>query len=259
MTSISIFLIPFYYTFATRIREKKERIAWVTTYLIPVSAFTLLSAGGLDLNTLAATLIGMTSLYNFYELGYIENDTETTKHEKNPTKRLKQTHVTAYEENKKLIIFFRLALGVSLLLLTFFTNKTLGIAAAISSTSIITLYFVYNRIRNKSNIVLFCLLRYLRYFGLVIPSTATEFLILNIAYPICASIEFSAKDRFNIRYLSVITKNQDFFRAIYHIATLTLLLLINNYHRIDFNILAFAAYFSLYRLAALIFARRYYR
>ena len=72
------FYVPFLYLYHTRQRSLRKLLSWALVYLIPACMLALMP-GGFSLRTLAAVVLGAVLIYDFYETGYIQNDTETIK------------------------------------------------------------------------------------------------------------------------------------------------------------------------------------
>jgi hypothetical protein len=110
--------------------------------------------------------LGVMALYNIYEIGYIQNDTETVKNESNPGIRLSEENFVYYELHKTHIYFWRLLLSI-ILAIPFFLllNFKSFIFFESSLVMILLLYQCYNRIRNRTLMATYFILISLRYIG----------------------------------------------------------------------------------------------
>lgn len=138
------FYLPFMYSVETRMSKNLNGVLnWISQYIIPVILIIWLNESTID------WLVFITSLllvYNLYEIGYIQNDTETIKKEANPTLRLKTNEFEYYEIHKTSIYTSRLLIGIlfSIILITVFNVKYFPIYLA---WLIPVIYQIYNYFR----------------------------------------------------------------------------------------------------------------
>lgn len=151
------FFLPFMYAVGTRFDSPKNLLRFLLTYLIPI---ILLSAFADGFNILLL-LIGIIYTYNLYECGYIENDCETIKHEDNPTMRLTSIQLDYYERHKIIIYTTRIFVHVLLFCLLFLIGVPL--LWLLYGMLLTPIYLLYNRIRNKWNMIIYMIQMYLRY------------------------------------------------------------------------------------------------
>jgi hypothetical protein len=252
------FYIPFLYTLETRFETRTKKLALFLTYFIPVTLTYLLLYHNIYHHMLTESLIvyllGVFTVYNTYEIGYIENDTELIKNEENPTMRLNQLDLSYYERNKYTIYSFRIILIISFVgsIRLFQGNYSTAFIAAILALLII--FKIYNIIRSRLNLLLqFFLssLRYLSIFLLILPSSSYgDFLIFLFIFPIINIIEWATKPRFNIKRLIKYYNNIYLIRVIYYITFLTIgyIYFTNNQFYYEYLLIMF--YFLLYRTVA---------
>ena len=82
------FYLPFVYLFKSRLKSKMNKISWFIIYIIPIY-FIGLSVSNTELLNYSLIFILAVIVFNsVYELGYLENDIQTTKKESNPTYRI---------------------------------------------------------------------------------------------------------------------------------------------------------------------------
>lgn len=183
-----IFWIPFLYSFSTRMDNSIIGLLnWVSQYLLPLCLIIFLFANFFNL---APFLLVLTLLYMLYEIGYIQNDTETIKTEKNPTLRLNKALLDYYEKNKRYIYIFRIAFSIllSVLATTLFEYT---IDAVYLSWAIPVVYFIYNRIRGYLTYIVHFLLLMLRYIIPLLPfidASLPMIIFIALLYPIPAII-----------------------------------------------------------------------
>lgn len=188
------FYLPFMYAVGTRFGSPKNLIRFLLKYLVPVVLLSVFSEG-FHIWTL---LVGIIYTYNLYECGYIENDCETIKHEENPTLRLTQSQLEYYERCKWGIYTTRFLWHILLFCLLMLMGRSwVWLAYAMLLTPI---YLLYNRIRNKWNMLLYMVQMYLRYSAPIFLSMNEVSLPLAIMilliYPYPTYIQRTVKGRF---------------------------------------------------------------
>lgn len=192
--SMLMFYIPFVYAIKTRFlrRSKLGVLVWGTEYLIPVLLAMYLA--NQEAFFTIQTLLSLVGVYNFYEIGYIQNDCETIKKEKHPTLRISPFGLACYEKYKVIIYGFRLVIGV--LLSCIFIYWNVSYVVILSFWSIIPIYMLYNGIRGRINLYFIVVLTAYRYCMPLFLFTSTysqnwgiSILVLFLSYPIIKLIE----------------------------------------------------------------------
>ncbi|HFO5149574.1 TPA: hypothetical protein ACHJRG_004980, partial [Escherichia coli] len=92
------FFVPFLYFYKTRLRSIIKLISWGVIYLVPIFLSTF-SFANIDYYFISYFVV-LTLTYNLYEIGYIQNDTETIKKEHNPTLRLSRDELFFYNNHR---------------------------------------------------------------------------------------------------------------------------------------------------------------
>ena len=87
MNNKFIFLCPGAYTIRKRMVSKNKRLGLFCYHIVPV-AFLYMLSHVYSICSLVEFVLLLVAFYAQYEIGYIYNDTETIKKEKNPSKRL---------------------------------------------------------------------------------------------------------------------------------------------------------------------------
>ncbi len=156
-----IFFVPLLYSIQTRFLRRTSLgiIVWITEYLTPV----LIAMVVLDLHhiNIIHGLISIIAVYNLYEIGYIQNDCETTKHEERPTLRLSYNALNFYESYKISIYLMRLVIGC--FLSYYMMMVGISMSGLIVMWAIIPYYLIYNKLRGRINLYLIALLTTYRY------------------------------------------------------------------------------------------------
>ncbi|MEQ1965768.1 hypothetical protein ABLA30_01625 [Xenorhabdus nematophila] len=260
--NIALFYLPFLYSCDTRFKTLLKITSWCFIYIVPLFFFVIIynqDVKALDIFKFIASIF---LVYNLYEVGYIYNDTETIKKEVKPTLRLSKYQMNYYKQNRKVIYSFRYILGFLLTIVLFRLNSDLWIS--ISPWLIIGIYYIYNNIRNRFNLVLHFLLVTLRYALPVIITTSSNILTLVILiifiFPLVNLIERCGEIRFNLSFFQTkLFKNHNKFRIFYYlffsiIFGILLVISDNKSHEI-FTLFVTLAYFLIYRTVSVLFLK----
>lgn len=263
MKSNKFFYYPIIYFLKTRISSLFKLVSWGFIYVVPTFYISISLRDGLNLHNVLSYLLQFIIIYNFYEIGYIENDNETTKKEINPTERLSVVEKQYYETYKANIFSFRIVVGlIFLLLLGYIENFSCSfLAFAVAAFAILVIYLFYNRVRNRITLFLHFMLVTLRFLAFLLLAYVdlklSVYISLLLVYPVINLIERASNPKFNIGTLQIITfseKNLALFRMIYYM--LFFFLLLTSYGSGGFNqewILLLFLFFFLYRLLGFIF------
>lgn len=224
-----IFFIPLLYAIKIHFirRTRLGFFMWMGEYMIP----TLLSLYIISVKPFSVieAFIIIICVYNFYEIGYIQNDGETIKKEANPTMRLSDDELRFYEINKIWIylerVFICIVFGIYLVMNTSNVILTLTILCCI-----IPLYIIYNSVRGRINqYLIFCLMLYRYCVPILLFSNFSvdyRLIILIIAsYPLPTLVQICAKEKYGKRekWASCIIRDyakRDIFRIEYYIMLL---------------------------------------
>jgi len=194
------FYFPFVYTYTTRLRTPLKAISLVFIYLIPVLYLSHMAVGDVlpIPHFLLTCLLAIFSYYNIYELGYIQNDTEAIKHQKDPALRLSKEKIKYYDKNKLRIYIVRIIIWIFASILLFLSSPIISwltYQAALILT--LLLYQIYNRINNCSIMLIYFLLVTIRYIAPVLiflPALNMQIFILAILiFPLNKTLEFRSE------------------------------------------------------------------
>ena len=148
------FIIPFYYTFYTRIKGKSKRIAYIFTFILPIYIYIIAFNRSFTLIDFIASILGFIGLMSIYEVGYINNDVITIQYEKNPTLRLKEDEIFYARERIGKIraikyIIALIIIGILVMLNCNYIYYTIGLIL------IYIVYLAHNKVRDKKSIITF--------------------------------------------------------------------------------------------------------
>ena len=218
------YVLPFFYTFHTRIKKNVKKIAYLFTFIIPVFLYGI-SVTDIKYESILWAIVAITvsliGTMSIYELGYIRNDMFAIKKEKKPTLRLTEKEILYIEENFREIIAIKYLIAIISLGIIYLMGYG-WIKYLIGLILIEVFYYSYNNFRYKISILNFFVLSTLRYIvPLLILSIHLGVLvavfILVISIP--RTIEKAAEKRFNIRILYFINNTIDLnlLRFLYYI------------------------------------------
>lgn len=161
-----VFYLPFLYTFSVN-RKGLEGIAYfLEFYLFSFFAFIIFKGNSLlpiDIIYFILMQVGFTSLY---EIGYIDNNTRSIKKESKPTLRHTKEQIEFAQNNYFSIYSIRIFLSASMFILIF--DSVFSLSIFYSVLTLLT-FLLYNNIRQGwLNRINFVLLRFLRYFSILV-------------------------------------------------------------------------------------------
>lgn len=227
--ALIIFTFPMVYSFYTRYKGMTGAFAWLIKYLIPCLGVSLCFEGFSALNF----LLGMVYVYEFYELGYIQNDCETIKKEELPTLRLNEKELQAYEKYKYLIFAIRIIEILFLIYIMYREGISVSLLLVYATTMLV--FYLYNNIRNGFCLVVHLVLMMMRYSAPVLISLnryeLLPILLILFIYPVTLFIERSVKGKFGYKnllfskYLMSSYEERYIFRIKYYVALLIVIAL----------------------------------
>ena len=195
--SLVLFTFPMVYSFHTRYKGVTGVFAWLIKYFLPCLMVSVLQKD-FSLNLF---IFGIIYIYEFYELGYIQNDCETIKKESHLTLRLSQEELSVYERFKYLIISIRLIEIAFISWLLYFYGVRISILIVYACTLIV--FMIYNHVRNGFCLVIHLVLMMLRYTAPLVIATGRfdvlPMVLLLFIYPITLFVERSVKGKFEYR------------------------------------------------------------
>lgn len=156
------FYLPFGFTYHRGLNRLKVFVLFLTKAPIIWLLITLFDP---DFNILRF-IVSFFYLYTIYEFGYIQNDCETIKKEKEPTLRLKSDELDYYEKYKTVIYIWRVLLLIIVSSLLF-VGLQVSIHLLLIPLMIIPVFYIYNIIRGWQNLYLHLLLMTLKHITVV--------------------------------------------------------------------------------------------
>lgn len=135
-----------------------KKAGLICYHFIP-AAFLFFSIEDISFQNLILFSLLLMGFYSLYEIGYIYNDTETTKREIEPTLRLAHEDSTYYENNKIAIYTLRLIFFLMIALFCISSNKSKRIDLYFVACIVeLIVFLIYNNVRGRWSIPVFFLL-----------------------------------------------------------------------------------------------------
>lgn len=256
-----LFFLPFLYTYKTRLNSGVSLLSWIAIYPMLLFIFCFLFAPNLSASEIMVFFISLAIIYNLYEIGYIYNDTETIKIEEKPTLRLSSIHLKYYYLNKRRIYASRLFLSLFFcyLLTHYFSVSLLNVAIA---WLIIPVFFAYNKIRSRLNLILHFFLVMLRYFGPVFITMGNDgwlwrLFYIALLFPVANLFERCREKRFELSFFIRLSFSNMQWRQGYYFLVL-LIAFIGYLRGFPFSdaFLSCAIWMCIYRTLSPIFVKR---
>lgn len=260
------YLIPGYYLIHSRLKRKSEQFSFLYVFPLFLGVFIYLElkiAQGI-VEYFFSFLIAFLSWVSSYEIGYIENDTQTIKSESNPTLRLEPDEITYLQKSYSYLVWLKFIISVLLLgilwLINFSELLSLNLPLFVFVICIARLFFyAHNNIRSRWNILTYFSLSTIKYFSIPILFISffnhlSFYAGLILVFPIIRTAEHASKIKYRIGFLKPIASNLDKFRVGYYFVSILLIFIL--YLMFDLKsievILFMFGWFLVYRLALLI-------
>lgn len=192
-----LFYIPLLYTYCTRLKTPMKALSLVIIYVLPVLFMACIAVGGINWHTILVVMLSIVTLYNLYEIGYIQNDAETIKKEQKPNLRLTSCQLNHYEKFKVYIYAIRLMLEMVMIsVLYWLTDPQSCMQYSISLLIMMVIFYLYNHFRSHIIMLLYLLLLTARYFTpltLFIEGVDWQLLLtVVLVFPLVKTIEFKS-------------------------------------------------------------------
>jgi hypothetical protein len=254
----ALFYLPYLYTRKTRLEKKGRLLSYFLILALPSAYFAVVLQSEITLQNILYTLLGLIYIQNLYEIGYIQNDTETIKKETDPTLRLSKGTRHYYEQNKLGIYGIRafIALGIGLILLCI-SDFNPGIQLFLFVSSLICpIFLIYNQIRTVWILALHFLLTILKYSSLQLlffDTLRSDIFLLSIfIFPVINLLERAATQRFFKRYSAFFRPKIVLCRIGYYFSLLLVYSILWYLHHINLAAWILVAFYFVYRSAIFI-------
>lgn len=193
MNLFVLFYSPVIYTFRSR---PGMPIFFFIMYLVPI-IYLFGMQQGFDIRIMLMAVLNILTVQNVYEIGYIQNDTETIKNDSNPALRLNNSEMQFYEYHKKSIYIWRFLSTLALLIMLNVSYNDVNIFVYTTGLLfMLVVFMMYNYFRGHINMVLYFVLTGLHYIVpfFLFPQNLSLALIvlLLMIFPIPRTVEFRA-------------------------------------------------------------------
>lgn len=243
----------------TRLVAKGRVVSFLFILVFVPIYFAVVLQAHFSLFNLLISVLGIIIIQNFYEVGYIQNDTETIKNESFPTIRLSYDALSYYEMNKKRIYFFRFLLGLFLsFVLLFLTGFTVNFGVFVFVAFVLLpTYLIYNKIRNLGNLFLHFVLTTIKFSSIQLLFLNTFsfrcFLLSILSYPIINFLDRAATPRFFPNFAHIYVFNSA--RALYYFVLLLLLTIFYSTFNVTISEYLVFFFFFFYRFSIVVYFR----
>ena len=244
------FYIPFAYLYCVRLRSIAKFLSWLLLYILPTAFYASVSP--------VPYILVLFATFSLYELGYIFNDAVAVRRETNPSLRLTDTQITYFLTHRWAIILTRVLIAALCLYLLSFVHCTLYIVHCTLSLALMCLLFaLYNRWRNRYNVILYVWLVFSRYlpFMCLAPHSISIYVLLFVSYPLLIGLERFSMPAYRWPFMRPLIPNEEakaLFRVAYYLIILLLLVPYCYYTGTSFYFLAPIIILALYRILRLI-------
>lgn len=232
---IDIFYIPTAYLHRVRLDSSLGRIlSWWFLLIVPTMGYYLLLLPSVSLSAVGMYVLLLGAVVPYYELGYMFNDTYTTRRETSPTLRLSHEQTRYFYQHAGMIVGIRMVLVLGLLCLygelnAWNHNSMITIAAAIM---LLPVFAIYNRIRGLAAVCFYPILICWRYLVFLLPAIGEESfgictILTILSYPFLISLERYSMPNRRYGCMAKILPNEaskQIFRAVYYVTLLIALL-----------------------------------
>lgn len=261
MTSNPIFCLPLTYLTISRLKTVREWVSWA--YLFPLYcffAYAVSMSAFPDVNFLIFFFCVFMPVISLYEIGYVYNDTKSSKKELNPTVRVSENEIRS---SYNLIIFSRLfyVIFFSLILLFFRTKFDVSysfVEYLILMALLGVAFCMHNFVRGSYNLLTFLILSFFKYLCVLFAVDSFGIIVITFfSFTFLRAIEYGSIKRYlNSNVSSYVNESRDRFRVVYY-----LILAIFTYFTVAFGFakvstLYCVLYFFIYRLGIFLLTFR---
>ncbi|MGM9810084.1 MAG: hypothetical protein ACI30J_04365 [Paludibacteraceae bacterium] len=196
--SMRVFYLPFAYLYGVRMHSIGKFVSWCFLLLVPSLTYFYLSLPAETplCTTALSYLLLWCSIIPYYELGYMYNDTYTTRKEEKPSLRLTDAQTAYFYQHTKSIYILRLLWVVALLAALGTLNlwQTNSLLTIVWVLLLLPVFQVYNHIRGLKAVLFYPVLVSWRYIPFLLYGYgATHWwallLLMLFSYPVEISIE----------------------------------------------------------------------
>ena len=230
MTRAIDFYLPFRYLHRIRLKQWPKIISWWLLMILPTATYFMFFATNEWRYNILNYILLLLVVVMYYELGYIYNDTITTRSEEHPTMRLSAEALQYGRQHIGIIYLVRMLFVLSLMFVLGYINQWQEwiIITLIWVLLLQPIFMVYNTLRNQKAVFFYPILvswRYLSFIWVGIHQScwADACFLLLLSYPLEISIERFSMPKRRMRWIRDILPNENaklWFRVLYYICTI---------------------------------------
>lgn len=225
---INIFYIPTAYLHRVRLDSNFGKVlSWWFLLIVPTMGYYLLLLPIPSLTSIGSYLLLLGAVVPYYELGYMFNDTYTTRRETTPTLRLSEAQTGYFYQHAGLIVGLRMVWVLGLLCLFGELNAWIcnSIITIVATLMLLPIFAIYNRIRGLAAVCFYPILICWRYLVFLLPAIGEEsfgigMLLTILSYPLLISIERYSMPNHRYGWMAKILPNEESkqtFRTVYYV------------------------------------------
>lgn len=218
-----VFWWPFAYYYKVRLGTVPKLLSWILIYIMPTAFYSAVNSPVSPLPFILNYLSLLLSVFSLYEIGYIHNDTFTTRHEKQPAIRLYPSNLDYFYRHWQVIFLCRLLWCTGgIVFLVVFNGATWTVVRTILSICVILpVFWLYNSLRTRWNVFLYPVLVCSRYvpFLLLYPLRGMDIVLLFLSFPCLNMLERFSMPKYRfplIRCIIPTEQSKTIFRVIYY-------------------------------------------
>lgn len=224
-----MFFAPAGYFIRTRLDGGPAVISWLMIYPVPIALSVVVTVGAPDPGQSLALLLAMLVTYALYEVGYMDNDTRTVRHESAPTDRLDDREKAFFARRWPGILAVRLGFVVggcaAIWMLEGYLHRGI-LTFYLGLIAIAVIFPLYNSVRGRVNLPLHFVLVTCRFClpGLVlVPSGLPAYLaMMVVAFPMINLLERSGEARYRLPAFSPILEQRTLSRIVYYLVAMVI-------------------------------------
>lgn len=223
----NIFFLPTAYLHRVRLASHLGRIlSWWFLLVVPTLGYYLLAQPCPTPEVIGSYLLLLAAVVPYYELGYMFNDTFTTRREIEPTLRLTEAQSAYFYRHAGLIVGVRMVWVLGLLCLFGYLNawSCHALITIVATLLLLPVFAIYNRIRGLAAVCFYPVLICWRYLVFLLPAIGQDnfglcAVLTVLSYPLLISLERYSMPRHRYGLMAKLLPSESSkqpFRAAYY-------------------------------------------
>ena len=224
MNTSFMFLCPGAYTLKKRMITNNKKMGLFCYHVIPISFLFFLYQTVSIISFFKLGLL-IIAFYAQYEIGYIYNDAETIKKEKEPSKRLDSIEMSFYSRYRgQIYVAHILSYSFLVIFLIFLSGDAFWWYSTFAMIVECLIFLLYNNVRGRKSLVVFFFLELFKYLPFVnlltIDSKLLYLVLIAMIYAVPNTIERLSFKRYNIVFMQKLLPTQNtylIFRIVFYL------------------------------------------